>query len=89
MVIQVALAGVGLSGKVFHAPMVLALPHLFNLRTVIERNPKSPRGTIGDLFDVDTKIVRSLQEALDDPEIQLLIIGTPSATHYEMAKVSI
>jgi predicted dehydrogenase len=85
--IQVALVGVGLSGQVFHAPPILALPELFNLKTVVERSPKSPRGTIGDKFNVDIKIVHSFQEALEDPAIELVVVGTPSSTHFEMAKV--
>jgi len=87
--INVALAGVGLAGQVFHAPMILALPELFHLHTVIERNPKSPKGVIGDKFNVDVKIVHSLDDALKDPEIELLVIGTPSHTHFEMAKAAL
>ncbi len=86
--IQVALVGVGLSGQVFHAPMILALPSFFHLHTVVERNPKTPRGIIGAKFDVDVKVVRSLQEALDDQEIELIVIGTPPSTHFEIAKAS-
>ena len=86
--IKVALAGVGLAGQVFHAPLILALPELFQLRTVVERSPKSKRGTIGDKFNVETRIVSRLEEALEDPEVELVVIGTPSHTHFEMAKVS-
>jgi len=89
MVIKVALAGVGLAGQVFHAPLILALPELFQLHTVIERHPKSPRGTIGDKFNVETKIVNQLEQALQDPEVDLLVIGTPSHTHFEMAKAAL
>jgi len=87
--IKVALAGVGLAGQVFHAPLILALPELFQLRTVIERNPKSKRGTIGDKFNVETKLVSRLEEALGDPEVELVVIGTPSHTHFEMAKAAL
>jgi predicted dehydrogenase len=87
--IKVALAGVGLAGQVFHAPLILALPDLFTLHTVIERSPKSPRGTIGDKFNVQTKIVTKLEEALEDKEVELVVVGTPSHTHFEVAKVSL
>lgn len=85
--INVALVGVGLAGQVFHAPLVLALPDLFKLHTVVERAPKSARGTIGEKFNVDTKIANKLEDALNDPEIELVVIGTPSHTHFEVAKV--
>ena len=86
--IKVALAGVGLAGQVFHAPLILALPDLFHLHTVIERNQKSPLGTISDKFNVDTVVVNTLEKALENPEIDLVVVGTPSHTHFEVAKVN-
>jgi predicted dehydrogenase len=85
--IKAALVGVGTAGQVFHAPMMLALPELFTLHTVVERNPKSARGTIGDKFDVDVKVVRTLEEALEDKDIDLIVVATPTYTHFELAKV--
>jgi predicted dehydrogenase len=87
--IRVALAGAGLSGQVFHAPFILGHPDLFDLQTVIELNPPSPRGTIGDKFGITTKLSEHLDDALNDPDIDLVIIATPSHLHFGMAKVSL
>ncbi|KZS97626.1 oxidoreductase [Sistotremastrum niveocremeum HHB9708] len=87
--IRIALAGVGLSGQVFQAPMILSLPDLFELHTVIERNPKTPRGVIGDKFNIQPKIARSVEEALQDPEVELLVVGTPTHTHFAIAKAAL
>jgi predicted dehydrogenase len=66
---------------------VLALPELFTLSAVLERNPQTSGGKVQDRFGVTpSKIYRTLDEVLADPEIELVIVGTPNETHYEFAK---
>jgi predicted dehydrogenase len=84
--INTCVLGVGLSGLTFHIPFILALPELFNLHSVLERNPLAPGGKVYERFGVHVTIYRSLDQVLADPTIELIIIGTPNETHYPFAK---
>ncbi|EKM59424.1 uncharacterized protein PHACADRAFT_249901 [Phanerochaete carnosa HHB-10118-sp] len=88
--IKTAVLGVGLSGLTFHVPFVLALPELFKLHAVLERKPAGPGGKLQARFGPDAAkgvtIHNTLDQVLADPEVELVIIGTPSETHYEFAK---
>ena len=84
--INTCVLGVGLAGLTFHVPFILGLPDLFTLHSVLERNPTTPGGKVHERFGVTTKIRRSLEDVLADPEIELVIVGTPNHTHYEFAK---
>ena len=84
--INTCVLGTGLSGLTFQIPFVLALPDLFTLHSVLERNPSSEGGRVKERFGVTTKIHRSLEDVLADGEIELVIVGTPNATHFEYAK---
>ncbi|KAJ8523427.1 hypothetical protein ONZ45_g26 [Pleurotus djamor] len=84
--IRTCVLGVGLAGLTFHVPFLLALPDLFTLHSVLERNPTTPGGKVHEKFGVSPKIHRSLDDVLADPEIELVIVGTPNHTHYEFAK---
>lgn len=87
--IKTCVLGVGLAGLTFHVPYVLALSELFTLQSVLERNPKSPGGKVHDRFGVTTKIHRELGQVLSDPEVELVIVGTPNETHYPFAKAAL
>jgi predicted dehydrogenase len=84
--IRTCVLGVGLAGLTFHIPFVLAQPDLFTLTAVLERNPQTTGGKVHDRFGINTRIHRSLDEVLADQEIELVIVGTPNATHYEFTK---
>ena len=88
--IRTCVLGVGLSGLTFHVPFVLALPQLFTLHSVLERKPQGPGGKLQARFGPEAakgvKIHNTLEAVLEDSEIELVIIGTPSETHYEFAK---
>jgi predicted dehydrogenase len=84
--IQTCVLGVGLGGMTFHVPFVLALPQLFTLHSVLERNPKTEGGKVHQRFGVSPKIHASLESVLGDAQIELVIISTPNETHYPFAK---
>ncbi|TFK92839.1 oxidoreductase [Polyporus arcularius HHB13444] len=88
--IKTCVVGVGLGGLTFHVPFVLALPHLFTLHAVMERNPAAPGGKLqarfGEQAAKGVTIHRSFDAVLADPEVELVVITTPSETHYELAK---
>ncbi|THH09930.1 hypothetical protein EW146_g8533 [Bondarzewia mesenterica] len=87
--IKTCVLGVGLAGLAFHVPFVLALPDLFTLYAVLERNPTSEGGKVKKRFGISPKIYRTIDDVLADPEIELIIIGTPNETHYPYAKAAL
>ncbi|PFH52541.1 hypothetical protein AMATHDRAFT_139812 [Amanita thiersii Skay4041] len=88
-IINVCVLGVGLAGLTFHVPFILALPHLFKLHSVLERTPQSPGGKVHDRFGVLVKIHHSIDQVLQDPEVELVVIATPNHTHYTFAKAAL
>lgn len=78
--IQTAICSFGMSGKVFHAPFVHANKG-YNLYGVWERSKKTAKETYKEIISFDT-----LEEMLADENIELVIINTPNATHYDYAK---
>lgn len=78
--IQTALCSFGMSGKVFHAPFVHANKG-YNLYGVWERSKK----TVHDFYS-EARSFDTLEEMLADKNIELVIINTPNATHFEYAK---
>lgn len=70
----------GMSGRVFHAPFIHANAG-FELRAVTERSTKAIHERYADVISYD-----SVDELLQDPEIELVIVNTPNNTHYEYAK---
>ncbi|PPQ77371.1 hypothetical protein CVT25_010953 [Psilocybe cyanescens] len=87
--INTCVLGVGLSGLTFHVPFILALPDTFTLHSVLERNPAAEGGKVKERFGVTPKIHRSIDQVVADPEIELVIVGTPNNTHYAFAKAAL
>ena len=73
----------GMSGKVFHAPFVNAHPG-FKLRAITERNHKKATIDYPGIISYD-----SIDELIQDEEIELIIINTPNYTHYDYAARSL
>lgn len=78
--INTALLSYGMSGLVFHAPLLNALSG-FNLSTIVQRREPTalvrwPR----------VKIVKQLEEVWNDASIELVVINTPNETHYEYTR---
>ncbi|MEI7026851.1 Gfo/Idh/MocA family oxidoreductase [Paenibacillus sp. y28] len=82
-ILKVGLIGFGLGGKVFHAPMITAVPGL-KLAKVVERRGKSSQ----ELYP-DVEVVTSIEELLVAPEIEVVVVATPSTYHYEAAKAAL
>lgn len=78
--IGVAVIGFGLAGRVFHAPFVSAVPGL-KLEAIVQR-----RGDEAAQAYPGVRILRTVEEALADSSISLIVVGTPNETHYELAK---
>jgi scyllo-inositol 2-dehydrogenase (NADP+) len=78
--INVALVGFGFAGRVFHAPIISAVPGL-KLSAILERS-----GNEAALRYPQTQIVRSMDELLAIDAIQLVVIATPNVSHYPLAR---
>lgn len=78
--VGVAVIGFGLAGQVFHAPFVSAVPGL-KLEVIVQR-----KGDEASKAYPAARILRSVEEALNDSAIQLVVVGTPNETHFDLAK---
>jgi len=78
--INAALCSFGMSGWVFHAPFIHA-HNGFNLYGVYERSKDLAAEKYPSI-----KTYRSLDAMLADENIDLVVVNTPNATHYEFAK---
>ena len=78
--IKVAVVGTGSSLTVFHHPIIKLLPDRYVLHAVVERSGKE---TCRESVGPSVKIVRTLDEVLDDVEVDLVVVSSPNKTHYE------
>jgi scyllo-inositol 2-dehydrogenase (NADP+) len=78
--IGVAVIGFGLAGHVFHAPFVSAVPGL-RLEAIVQR-----KGDEASRAYPNVRILRSVDEALKDSAVQLIVVATPNETHFALAK---
>lgn len=79
-IINTAIVGFGLSGKVFHAPF-LHLHEGFHLSKVVERHSEQAQSIYPQI-----ETVRDFQQLLNDDKTDLVVICTPNIYHYPMAK---
>ena len=78
--VKTALLSFGMSGWVFHAPFIAINPG-FELYAVWERTKNLSQAKYPGV-----KVVRSFEEILSDPAIELVVVNTPNATHYDYTK---
>lgn len=75
--IGVGIIGFGLSGKVFHAPLLKT-----NENYVVKKVMTSRKQEVEGLLS-QTQVVASVEEILTDPEIDLVINCAPNQYHYQ------
>ena len=78
--INVGICSFGMSGKLFHAPFVHVHPG-FNLYCCWERSKKLVNEIYPGVISYDT-----YDGLLADPNVELVIVNTPNATHFDYAK---
>ena len=81
--IRTGLLSFGMSGKLFHAPFLQAHPG-FELSAVVERSKKQARAHFPAIKSYD-----AVDELLADPDIELVVVNTPNATHFAVALAAI
>jgi len=81
--INVALIGYGFVGKTFHAPLIRSIPGL-KLTVVSSSNEDKVKKDIPDV-----KVVASPEMAINNPDIDLVVIASPNDTHAPLAKMAL
>lgn len=81
--ISVGLGSFGMSGKLFHAPFIDAHPG-FRLAAIVERHKEESREKYPH-----SKLYRSVEELCSDPDIQLVVVNTPTHLHYAQANMAL
>jgi predicted dehydrogenase len=81
--INTALCSYGMSGVVFHGPLLEAHPG-YKISKILERNRNDSKGK-----HPGSEIVRDYTHILEDPGIELVVINTPDPLHFEMCKRAI
>lgn len=77
--IVTALLSYGMSGEVFHAPL-LDVHAGFVLKSVLQRRSEKVREHYPSVT-----VVRTLDDILLDGEIELVVVNTPNETHFDFA----
>ena len=82
--IVTAIASFGMSGVVFQGPSLKVFPQKFKIHKILERT----KNISAERYPEAT-IVRSYEEILNDPEVELVLVNTPDYLHFDMAKQAI
>lgn len=80
--IKTALVSFGISSRTFHAPFLTTMPE-FELVTVLERKGDSAKEKYPFV-----RIVRTMEELLQQDDIELVVITSPNETHFPYAKMA-
>ena len=78
--IGVGIVGFGLGGRVFHAPFVKAVRGL-RLSAICQR-----QGDEAARAYPEAQVVRSFDAMLANPDVELIVVTTPNATHFDMGR---
>jgi len=78
--INTALCSYGMSGMVFHGPLLEVHPG-FRITKILERKRRISEGK-----HPDAVIVRDLSAVVEDPDVEMVVVNTPDHLHAEMAR---
>ena len=81
--LNVGLIGFGMAAQVFHAPLIHANPN-FCLTHIVQRH-----GSLSEKSYPQAKVVRDVDALLAEGSVELVVIATPNASHYEIATRSL
>ncbi len=76
----VGLVGYGLAGSVFHGPLIRSVAGLRLGKVVTSRREQVAKNLPG------VAVVAGVEDMFSDPEIDLVVVASPSAHHYEHAR---
>ena len=78
--IKTGIFSYGMSGKLFHCPFLHVHPN-FDMVKILQRSNNSAKERYPYV-----EIVRTVDELLSDPDIDLIIVNTPNDTHFDFTK---
>lgn len=81
--VKVGLCAFGMSGKVFHAPFLKEHPGFF-ISAIVERSKEESKEKYPE-----AQIYRSVEEMLENADIELVVVNTPVQTHFDYAKMAL
>ncbi|WP_373797503.1 Gfo/Idh/MocA family oxidoreductase [Kaistella sp.] len=81
--VKVGICAFGMSGKVFHAPFLKEHPGFF-MSAIVERSKEESKSKYPE-----TVIFRSVEEMLQNADIDLVVVNTPVQTHFEYVKMAL
>jgi scyllo-inositol 2-dehydrogenase (NADP+) len=81
--IVVGIASFGMSGKVFHGPLLGNHEH-FVLKRIIERSSNEAHALYPNAI-----VSGSFEDLLKDDEIEVVVVNTPDKSHYALARTAI
>jgi scyllo-inositol 2-dehydrogenase (NADP+) len=77
---RVGLVGFGFAGRIFHSSAIEAVEGL-ELATIVQRT-----GDEAALLFPHAKVVRTVEEMLEDASIKLVVVATPNTSHLPIAR---
>jgi len=75
------------SAKVFHIPLIRALPEVYKIHGIVQRSPKPDDNAEKDY--PGTKAYRHIDEALKDDSVEVVVITSIPETHFGMCKAAL
>jgi len=81
--VRVALIGYGYAGRVFHAPLIRAVPGL-SLDFVVSRDAEKVHADLPDVEAIGDPL-----RAATDPRADLVVIATPNDSHASLARAAL
>jgi scyllo-inositol 2-dehydrogenase (NADP+) len=81
--LNVGLVGFGIAAQVMHAPFLSTLNE-YRLVSVLERNESNSKKRYPNVT-----VVRTIDELLENSDIDIIVITTPNDTHFEYTKKSL
>lgn len=81
--IEVGIASFGMSGSVFHAPLLSTHPD-FYLSTIVERHREESRTRYPQCT-----ILRSFEDMLQKDSIDMVVVNTPDRTHFDYVRMAL
>lgn len=81
--VKVGLCAFGMSGKIFHAPFLKQHPGFF-MSAIVERSKEDSKTDYPE-----ATIYRSVEEMLENADIEVVVVNTPVQTHYEYVKMAL
>lgn len=81
--IKTGLCAFGMSGKIFHAPFLKEHPGFF-LSSIVERSREDSKEKYPDAV-----IYRSVEDMLENADIDLVVVNTPVQTHFQYTRMAL